>query len=134
MARLAQDGVTVAGGYREGDVPQQLNWPHGLFVDEDGTVIIADWGNNRIVEWKRGDTSGTVMAGGNGKGNQPDQLNEPTDVIADRETDSLIICDRRNRRVTRWPRRKGTRRGETIIDNIACVGLTMDDDGFSLCH
>jgi sugar lactone lactonase YvrE len=98
-------------------------------VDDDDTVIVADYGNHRIVEWKRGDTSGTVLAGGNGEGNRPDQLNRPTDVIYDKETDSLIICDRYNRRVTRWPRRKGTRRGETIIDNIACFGLAMDDEG-----
>ena len=44
-------------------------------------------------------------------------------------TDSLIICDSDNRRVTRWPRRKGTRSGETIVDNIDCFGLTMDDEG-----
>ena len=51
----------------------------------------------------------------------------PTDVIFDKETDSLIICEAS--RVTRWPRRKGTRSGETIIDNIDCWGLTMDDEG-----
>ena len=98
-------------------------------MDDDSTVIIADWGNHRIVEWKRGATNGTVLAGGNGKGKRPDQLNCPTDVIFDKETDSLIICDRWNHRVTRWPRRTDTRRGETIIDNIDCHGLTMDDEG-----
>ena len=92
-------------------------------------MIVADWGNHRIMQWKRGDTRGRVLAGGNGKGNRPDQLNYPTDVLVDRETDSLIICDYGNRRVTRWSRGSGTRSGETIIDNIACRGLAIDDEG-----
>jgi sugar lactone lactonase YvrE len=71
-----------------------------------------------------------VVAGGNGKGNRTDQLNWLTDVIVDKETDSLIICDFLNRRVIRWSRRSKTKRGETIIDNIVCQGLTMDDERF----
>ncbi|CAF5012564.1 unnamed protein product, partial [Rotaria sp. Silwood1] len=46
----------------------------------------------------------------------------------DKERDSLIISDRWNKRVVRWPCQNGTR-GETIISNIACWGLTMDDNG-----
>jgi sugar lactone lactonase YvrE len=92
-------------------------------------VIVADCENHRIVEWKRGATSGTVVAGGSGQGNQTDQLNNPTDVIFDKVTDSLIICDQGNRQVTRWPRRSDTRSGKTIIDNIAYWGLAMDDEG-----
>ena len=79
----------------KGRPPTNSHYPYGLHVDEEGTVIVADYLNHRIVEWKRGDTSGRVLAGGNGEGNRPDQLNRPTDVLVDRETDSLIICDRR---------------------------------------
>ena len=96
-------------------------------MDDEDTVIVADDGNHRIVEWKRGATSGTVLAGGTGQGKRPDQLNGPTDVIFDKETDSLVICE--DGRVTRWPRRNGTQSGETIVDNISCGGLTMDDAG-----
>jgi sugar lactone lactonase YvrE len=98
-------------------------------VDEDDAVVVADWQNHRIVEWKRDDTSGTVLAGGNGQGNRPDQLNLPTDVILDKVSDSLIICERGNRRVTRWLRQSGNRREETLIDNIECYGLAMDNEG-----
>ena len=107
----------------------QLNGPRDLFVNDDDTVIVADWGNDCIVEWKRGATNGTVLAGGNGDGKRPDQLNRPTDVIFDKETDSLIVCERGNGRVARWPHRSGTRSGETIIPNISCFGLTMGNEG-----
>ena len=105
-----------------------LSWPHGLFVDDHQTVYVADSWHNRIVAWKNGETKGQVMAGGQERGQGAHQLNYPTDVIVDKETDSLIICDYRNNRVVRWPRQNGTC-GETIISNISCFGLTMDEDG-----
>ncbi|CAF4367301.1 unnamed protein product [Rotaria magnacalcarata] len=99
-AKWAQNGVTGAGGHGRGDAINQLNSPYGLFVDDDQTVVIADSGNNRIIQWKNGDaTNGQVVAGGTGKGNGLNQLSGLTDVLTDKETDSLIICDRWNRRV-----------------------------------
>ncbi|CAF4656237.1 unnamed protein product, partial [Rotaria sp. Silwood2] len=80
------------------------------------------------VEWKWGATSGQVVAGGNGQGSGAHQLSYPLDVIVDKERDVLIISDCSNRRVVRWPRRNGTS-GETIISNIDCRGLTMDENG-----
>ncbi|CAF1278813.1 unnamed protein product, partial [Rotaria sordida] len=77
-----------------------------------------------------GDTNGQVVAGGNGQGNRLDQLDRPTDVLIDKDTDSLIICDRENRRVVRWSRRSGTAQGEILIDNILCSGLAMDDQRY----
>ncbi|CAF1523866.1 unnamed protein product [Rotaria sordida] len=107
----------------------QLCNPWGLHVDDDQTIYIADCSNHRIVEWKRGATTGRVVAGGNGPGNRPNQLNYPTDVIIDKERDALIICDYENKRVVRWPRQNGTH-GETIVSNVGSWGLTMDGDGF----
>ncbi|CAF1348264.1 unnamed protein product [Rotaria sordida] len=77
-----------------------------------------------------GDTNGQVVAGGNGQGNRLDQLDRPADVLIDKETGSLFICDRWNRRVVRWSRRSGTTQGEILIDNIACCGLAMDDQRY----
>ncbi|CAM4981883.1 unnamed protein product [Rotaria socialis] len=127
-ATWAQNGVTIAGGHREGDATNELNGPRGLFVDDDQTVVIADWGNHRIMQWKNGDTTnGLVVAGGKAQGNRLHQLYCPTDVLIDKETDSLIICDQWNRRVVRWSRRNGTTQGEILIGNIHCWGLAMDD-------
>ncbi len=100
-----------------------------MFIDDDQTIYVADTHNHRIVEWKRNANNGQIIAGGNGQGNRNDQLNHPTKVIVDKENDSLIICDQSNRRVVRWPRRNG-RSGETLISNIDCRDLIMDNDGY----
>ncbi|CAF2139632.1 unnamed protein product, partial [Rotaria magnacalcarata] len=124
-AKWSQNGVTIAGGNG------QLYYPHGLVVDDDQTVVIADTENNRIMQWKNGDTTnGQVVAGGKGAGNEFNQLNQPTDVLIDKETDSLIICDQGNQRIVRWSRRSGTTQGEMLIDNIRCWGLAMDEQRY----
>ncbi|CAF5035394.1 unnamed protein product, partial [Rotaria sp. Silwood1] len=87
-----------------------------------------DYENDRIVEWKPGAMNGKVVGGGNGSGNEANQLHFPRDVIIDKESDSLIISDYGNKRIVRWPRRNGIR-GETMISNITCCGLTMDENG-----
>lgn len=81
------------------------------------------------MEWKSGATYGQVVANGNGEGNENNQLNGPIDVIVDNERDSLIICDWGNRRVLQRPRRDGAST-ETIIENVLCYGLAMDNEGF----
>ncbi|CAM4847744.1 unnamed protein product, partial [Rotaria magnacalcarata] len=130
-AKWAQNGVTIAGGNGEGGATNQLYGPYGLFVDDDQAVVIADYVNHRIMQWKNGDTTnGQVVAGGNGLGNGLNQLYDPADVLIDRETDSLIICDRDNRRVVRWSRRSGTTQGEILINNINCFGLGMDEQRY----
>ncbi|CAF4876507.1 unnamed protein product [Rotaria socialis] len=130
-ATWAQNGVTIAGGHGSGDATNQLWTPFGLFVDDDQTVVIVDFGNHRIMQWKNGDTTnGQVVAGGKGRGNGLNQLQYPTDVLIDKETGSLIICDRGNRRVVRWSRRSGTTQGEILIDNIECFGVAMDEQRY----
>ncbi|CAF3915415.1 unnamed protein product [Adineta steineri] len=127
--KWTQHGITIAGGNGQGNQLNQLDGPEGIYVDDDHqTIYIADWGNHRIVEWKYGAKNGQVVAGGNGNGNGSDQLSFPTNVIVDKKNDSLIICDKGNRRVVRWSCQNG-RNGETIISDIDCWGLTMDNNG-----
>ncbi|CAF1421303.1 unnamed protein product [Rotaria sp. Silwood1] len=127
-ATWSKNGITVAGGNGLGSGTNRLWFPLGLYVDDDLTIYVADQDNHRIVEWRSGATNGRVVAGGNGEGNGAHQLKWARDVIIDKENDSLIISDGGNNRVVRWPRRNGIR-GETIISNISCIGLTMDDNG-----
>ncbi|CAF4489536.1 unnamed protein product, partial [Rotaria sp. Silwood2] len=74
-------------------------------------------------------TSGEVVVGGNESGNSTNQLYCPTDVIVDKESDCLINSDFGNKRVVQWPCRYGIC-GQTIIRNVGCWGLAMNDDGY----
>ena len=126
-ARWSQNGVIATGGNGYGNALNQLYNPFGLDIDDDNqSIVIADWGNDRIVEWKMGASDGKVVAGGRGQGNRLDQLNWPTDVLIDKETNSLFIANSSNQRVLRWSRRQDTTQGEVIVDNISCIGLAMD--------
>jgi sugar lactone lactonase YvrE len=116
-----ENGIVVAGGRGSGRQLNQLNDPRGVQVDANGTVFIADWGNDRIVKWKRDATSGHEVIGGS------DQLDHPTTLFLDSE--GVIICDCWNRRVVRWPPRNGTC-VEPILLNTDCSRLTMDDQNF----
>ena len=126
-ARWSQNGVTVAGGNGKGNAVNQLNYPWGLDIDDDNqSIVIADYWNHRIVEWKIGASDGKVIAGGRGRGNRLDQLYYPTDVLIDKETNSLFIADQGNGRVLRWSRCQETTQGEVILHNIDCWGLAID--------
>lgn len=127
-AKWKQNGLTVAGGNGRGNGILQLSNPVALYVDDDQTVCIVDQSNHRIVEWKWSAKSGQLLLGGNGQGSGIDQLSNPRDITVDKDRDSLIICDGVNRRVIRWLRRN-ERSVETIISNISCRSLTMDNDG-----
>ena len=128
-ASWSPNAVTIAGGHGLGEALDQLHHPYGFYVEEDQTVLIADYENHRIVEWKPDATKGVLVAGGKGLGKRNDQLDKPTVVYVDKQTNTLIICDRGNKRVMRWSRRNGNR-GEPLIENINCWGLAMDDQRF----
>ncbi|CAF4918791.1 unnamed protein product [Rotaria sp. Silwood1] len=125
-----KNGITVAGGNGAGASTNQLNVPHGLFVDDDQTLYIAEYGNSRIVEWKSGATNGRVIVGGNGSGSRLDQISNPGDVIVDKVRDCLFIGDSGNNRVLRWSLR-GENTGEIITNDESRSGsLTMDEQGY----
>ena len=126
-ARWSQNGVTVAGRNGRGDALNKLCYPSRLDIDDDNqSIVIADYGNHRIVEWKMGASNGKVIAGGQDRGNGLNQFYYPTDVLIDKETNSLFIADRDNRRVVQWSRRQDTTQGEVIVDNIECHELAID--------
>ncbi|CAF0712144.1 unnamed protein product [Adineta steineri] len=127
-AKWVQQGVTVAGGNGQGNANNQFSTPYSMYIDEDETMYIADRNNHRIVEWKRGAPNGQIVAGENGAGNQDNQLNSPISVIVDKVNDCFIISELGNKRVIQWPRQNSTS-GQTIISNITCYGLTMDNEG-----
>ncbi|CAF2722775.1 unnamed protein product [Rotaria sp. Silwood2] len=117
------------GGNGAGNRLDQISHPCGVYVDGDQTVYIADYSNDRIVEWKCGATIGQSIAGRNEPGDQMNQLKNPSDLIFDKESNGFIICDRGNNRVMLWSRQNYTC-GQIILSDIECNGLIMDNQGF----
>ncbi len=120
-----QNGVTIAGGNGQGNQLVQLVLPRAILVDDNNQCIYVANLGSRIIKWNFGANDGQVVAGGNGWGYRMDR---PTNVIIDKKNDSFIICDQGNRRVVRWSRRNGAN-GQTIISDIDCCSLTMDNNG-----
>lgn len=79
-------------------------------------------------------SGGVVVAGGTGAGDGPGQLNEPVAVALHGAL--MYVFDRRNERVTEWPKSGGT--GRVVVQNGTLVsgavtarinGLAMDPHG-----
>ena len=77
--------ITVAGRNDVGDRLNELDAPFGLFVDENQTVYIVDFGNHRVVKWPRDATSGQLVAGGNGQGVHNNQLYYSSDIVVEQD-------------------------------------------------
>ena len=121
-----QSGTTVGGRIGQGN---QLSAPYGICIDQlNRAVYVADRKNGCIMKWRPNITQWRIVAGGNGPGDQTDQLNESVDVVIDQDDDCLIIADRGNRRVMRWPRRSNSF-GQIFISDIDCSRLAMHKNG-----
>ncbi|CAF4315956.1 unnamed protein product, partial [Adineta steineri] len=128
--KWSQNGVTFAGGNRSGSGLTQLYHPLSICVDDnDRSVYVSDYWNSRILKWIRGAMSGELIVNGTLENSQTNPLNCPGDVIIDKENDSLIICDTGNRQIVQWPRCNNAV-GKTIISDIECWGLAMDNQGY----
>jgi sugar lactone lactonase YvrE len=58
-------GMTVAGGSQQqiGHSDSLLDDPCGVWLDAQGNLLVTDFGNNRIMEYLPGDTSGIPVLG-----------------------------------------------------------------------
>jgi sugar lactone lactonase YvrE len=94
-------GVMVAGTGIAGSNATQLNAPNGIFVDDNGTLYIADLYNNRIQRWESGASYGERVAGDGINGSSATSIFYPTSVFVD-TNGSMYITELKNSRVTRW--------------------------------
>jgi sugar lactone lactonase YvrE len=93
--------VTVAGNGTNGNQSDQLNYPEGIYVDDNLTLYIADSSNHRIQMWTYGASFGQTVAGDGSAGSSLTQLNSPMAVIVD-INGYMYIADAGNYRVLRW--------------------------------
>lgn len=54
-----------------------LKYPYDIYVYDNGTMLIADSGNNRIVKWMPGATEGILVAGTGSYGSWKNLLANP---------------------------------------------------------
>jgi hypothetical protein len=76
-----------------------LNQPHGIFVNTNFDLYVADSGNSRIQLFQQGQLNGTTVAG-NGLLNTTITLNYPTGIVLDADN-YLFIVDSYNNRIVR---------------------------------
>jgi sugar lactone lactonase YvrE len=79
-----------------------LYGPRGIAVDRNGTVFVADTGNNRIVRYS---PRGNKEAEWGSKGDGPGQFWEPTGIVVD-ASGTVFVADNGNGRV-QWFTRDG---------------------------
>ncbi|CAF1276235.1 unnamed protein product [Rotaria sp. Silwood1] len=90
--------IVVAGTGCSGPVPNTLDYPHGIFVDNKFNLYVADIGNNRIQFFIPGNKNAKTIAGFGA--NVYFILNRPTDVALDADG-YLYIVESENHRIIR---------------------------------
>lgn len=90
--------TTIAGNGTGGSSKNMLNYPNGIFLDQNFNLYVADCENHRIQKFLVGQFDGITVAGNGTPG--PTTLYYPTSVILD-ANDYLYICDHDNHRIIR---------------------------------
>ncbi|CAF4051194.1 unnamed protein product [Adineta steineri] len=127
------EGIVVAGGNAKGYQFSQLNFPTFIFVDEEQSVYVSDYNNDRVVKWRKDAKEGRIVAGGNGQGENLNQLFAPEGVIVD-DLGRIYVADCENHRIMRWF--EGKEEGEIVVGGNGIenelngpMGLSFDDEG-----
>jgi len=122
---LACDGMShghiVAGGKTSngekcksncyGSKFNELYYPEGVAIDENGDYIVVDSYNNRIMKWAPNATQGERKVSKKADyGSKLSQLHLPRGVVVDQDT--YVIADSMNHRILRWI--PGAERGELV--------------------
>ncbi|CAF4282370.1 unnamed protein product, partial [Adineta steineri] len=88
------NGSTIAGlaSGISGSSSNTLKLPVGLALDSLDNMYVSDKGNNRIMYWQSGASSGTLVAGTGSIGNANNQFNEPNVIECDPSTGSTVVA------------------------------------------
>merc|ERR1712046_560046 len=98
-----------------GTAPELLSFPSGMAFDSEGRLYVTDTNNHRVQCFLPGETRGATVAGSatGEPGTGIDQLNMPTGICMDQRDGSLLVADRMNGRVLRFPA-GGAQKGEVV--------------------
>jgi len=98
--------------------PEQMTFPSGIAFDSEGRLYVTDTNNNRVQCFQPGSAEGaagtTVCGSAEGvAGAGLHELDMPTGVCIDHRDGSLLVVDRMNGRVMRYPA-GGGKQGEVV--------------------
>jgi hypothetical protein len=91
--------LIIVGTGIEGFASDELNHPHGIFVDAMFDLYVADCGNHRVQLFPSGESHGITVAG-RGSSSLTTALNCPTGITLDAQK-YLYIVDSNNHRIIR---------------------------------
>jgi DNA-binding beta-propeller fold protein YncE len=77
----------------------QLRYPYGLSLREDGSLVVCEFGNNRVQVFGPDGRSKLILGEA---GREPGQLAFPWGVAADDPRHILYVVDAGNNRVQAW--------------------------------
>jgi hypothetical protein len=124
--------LSVAGDNKLGKDLTHLNYPNGIYQDENYNLFIADnyldsLNNNigRIVKWHILDNTGELIAGGKNYGNAPGQISFAAGVTFDKKG-NMYVSDPVNKRVQLW--KPGATHGITLVSGFKPWGIKVDDN------
>lgn len=119
--------MIVAGGNNQGNQPNQLSFPYGIYIDGNNSLYIGDTGNDRIQWWLPGATTGITVAGGQGFGSNASQLDGARDVYLN-AANQLLVLDTGNLRLQQFNRSSTSMIGTTVMTNLplSCRNMFME--------
>ena len=83
-------------------VPDDNVWsPKNVALDQNGNLYVTSIGEQKVLKFAPGATSGSVVAGGNGKGAQLNQFNDIRSIQINANGD-LFVADIGNDRIVKW--------------------------------
>lgn len=135
----------MAGGNSNATADNQLNLPYGIYVDLNGILYIAEYGNHRISKWlpsrtipflidyfesSLDATSGIVIAGESGvSGSWSYQFSNPTAITFDQHK-NMFVMDSSNKRIQKWV--PAATYGITVVHSMNLndpIGMNFDTNG-----
>ncbi|CAF4132309.1 unnamed protein product [Adineta steineri] len=111
--RWNQTGQIVAGTI-SGSNANQLKNPSCLYIDNNNTLYICDYDNNRVQRWFQGGATGVTVAGSSTgtQGSTSTLLRNPIDLTFD-ENGFMYVVDSNNNRVQRFA--PNSTNGTTVV-------------------
>ncbi len=101
ILKLDKDGYQVGDWHDSGSADGQFNYPEGITVSKDGSILVLDTDNNRIQRFDRNGNYLSKFGGTYGSGNGQFAYSPG---IAEGPDGSIYVADGSNRRIQKFDR------------------------------